>query len=118
EMIFGKRARAQEGAGAGRDWMVSLQGLIFVLLVVVVCAVAILFYRTWRLRCSRKEIASEAVASVPDLADENVTAGQLPEDDWIRLARELMGRGELRLALRAYYLAGLAHLAQREMIRV
>ena len=58
------------------------------------------------------------MASVPDIADENVIASQLPEDDWLRLARELMGRGELRLALRALYLAGLAHLAQREMIRV
>ena len=29
-----------------------------------------------------------------------------------------MGKGELRLALRALYLAGLAHLAQRDMIRV
>ena len=118
EMIFGKRARAQESGSAGTDWIASLQGLIFVLLVLAACAVAILFYRTWRRRGARKEITTEAVAPVPDLADENVTASQLPEDDWLRLARELMGKGELRLALRALYLAGLAHLAQREMIRV
>jgi hypothetical protein len=118
EMIFGKRARAQESGSAGTDWIVALQGLIFFLLVVVACAVAILFYRTWRRRGARKEIASGAVAPVPDVADEEVIASQLPEDDWLRLARELMGQGELRLALRALYLAGLAHLAQREMIRV
>jgi Domain of unknown function (DUF4129) len=118
EKIFGNRPTAHESGSAGTDWMVSLQGLISVLLVLTVCAVAILFYRTWRRRGARKEIASEAVAPVPDLADENVTASQLPEDDWLRLARELMGKGELRLALRALYLAGLAHLAQRDMIRV
>ena len=118
EKIFGKRPTAHESGSAGTDWMVSLQGLIFVLLVLAACAVAILFYRTWRRRGARKEIASEAVAPVPAVADENVTASQLPEDDWLRLARELMGKGELRLALRALYLAGLAHLAQRDMIRV
>ena len=118
EKIFGRRATAHESGSTGTDWMVSLQGLIFVLLVLVACAVAILFYRTWRRRGARKEIASQVVALVPNVADENVIASQLPEDDWLRLARELMGKGELRLALRALYLAGLAHLAQREMIRV
>jgi hypothetical protein len=118
EKIFGKSARAQEVGAAGKDWIVSLQGLMLVLLILAACAVAILFYRTWRRRGTRQEIASEAVAPVPDLADEGVTASQLPEDDWLRLARELMGKGDLRLALRAFYLAGLAHLAQREMIRI
>jgi hypothetical protein len=118
EMIFGKRAGGQASGSAGTDWMAALQGLIFVLLVLVACAVAILFYRTWRRRGAGKEITGKAVASVPDVADENVTASQLPEDEWLRLARELMGKGDLRLALRALYLAGLAHLAQREMIRV
>jgi len=118
EIIFGKRTRAQDSGNSGTDWMVALQGLLFVLLVLVACAVAILFWRTWRSRGARGDMASEAMAAVPDVADENVIASQLPEDDWLRLARELMGKGELRLALRALYLAGLAHLAQREMIRV
>jgi hypothetical protein len=52
----------------------------------------------------------------PDLADENVGAEQLPEDGWVKLARELLERGELRLAVRAFYLATLAHLAERSLI--
>ena len=54
----------------------------------------------------------------PDLRDERVTADQLPEDGWLQLARELMESGELRLALRAFYLAGLAHLGHRELIQL
>jgi hypothetical protein len=50
------------------------------------------------------------------LTDENVSAEQLPEDGWTRLARELLERGELRLALRAFYLASLASLADRNLI--
>ena len=45
-------------------------------------------------------------------------ADQLPEDGWLKLAREMVEDGNLRLALRAFYLAGLAHLAAREMISI
>ena len=45
------------------------------------------------------------------------TADQLPEDELAPAARELMQSGELRLALRAAFLASLAHLGQRELIR-
>ena len=45
-------------------------------------------------------------------------ADQLPGDSWMKLARELLERGELRLALRAFYLASLAHLASRNLISI
>jgi hypothetical protein len=61
-------------------------------------------------------VTAEALAPLPDLRDEGVTADQLPEDGWLQLARDLVQRGELRLALRASYLAGLAHLASRQLI--
>ena len=55
---------------------------------------------------------------MPDIQDENVGADQLPGDGWMKLARELLERGELRLALRAFYLASLAHLAARNLISI
>ena len=51
-----------------------------------------------------------------DSTDESVGAEQLPEDEWTRLARELLARGEFRLAMRAYYLSSLAYLAERRLI--
>ena len=54
----------------------------------------------------------------PDLNDESVTAAQLPEDEWLKLARELVSKGDLRLALRAFYLATLAHLSAREIVSI
>jgi hypothetical protein len=45
------------------------------------------------------------------VADENVRADQLPEDGWTKLARELLERGEFRLAMRAFYLASLARIS-------
>jgi len=40
----------------------------------------------------------------------------LPDAGWIQLAHELLGRGELRLALRAFYLASLSHLGERNLV--
>jgi len=52
-----------------------------------------------------------AAAAVPDLSSEIVTADELPSERWKQLSDELFARGEGRLALRALYLAALAHLA-------
>jgi uncharacterized membrane protein len=102
---------------SGYGWIMSLQILLFVVVAAVVAALAVLLYRVWWER-SKKEarILSEPIRPAPDLADENVGAEDLPEDGWTKLARELLERGELRLAMRAFYLASLAHLAGRNLI--
>jgi hypothetical protein len=53
-----------------------------------------------------------------DLEDENVQADELPEDSWLALAQQLIEKGELRLALRALYLATLSALARQELVRL
>lgn len=107
----------KESADSGSmDWQSGVQLLVFVLLAIVACVLAVLLVRAWRQRSKRPVILAQAVAAAPDLTDENTTADQLPEDDWLKLARELAGRGELRLAVRAMYLASLAHLGRRELV--
>jgi uncharacterized protein DUF4129 len=86
------------------------------LVAIVAVALAILIYRTIRRRRQTATIAGEAIRPAPDLSDEGVGAEQLPEEGWITLARELLARGELRLAIRAFYLASLAHLAGSNLI--
>ena len=61
-------------------------------------------------------LQTEAIQTLPDITDESVGADQLPEDGWTKMAHELLARGEFRLALRAFYLASLAHLAERNLI--
>ncbi len=101
---------------SGYGWIESLQILLYGLVAVVLAALAVLLYRVWRDRRSPVFAASEPIQPVPDLQDENVGADQLPGDSWTKLARELLDRGELRLALRAFYFASLAHLASRNLI--
>jgi hypothetical protein len=63
-------------------------------------------------------VVAQPLAAVPDLEDEDTDASQLPEEGWYQLAREFMARGDLRMALRALYLASLSHLASSQLITI
>ncbi len=54
----------------------------------------------------------------PDIKDENITADQLPDDEWLVLAKNLLNKGEKTLALRAYFLSILSHLGQNKLITI
>ena len=98
------------------DWGTIAKIILIILLIAVIVLIVMMF---WRARRKQSEVVlAEALVAVPDLNEESVTADQLPEDGWLQLARELMSKGELRLSLRAFYLATLAHLGQRELIRL
>lgn len=118
DKLFGG-GRSYSSNSSGTGWIKSVQLLLWALVVVVASVLAILFYRVWLgRRKARTVVASEAILPVPDVADENTAADELPEEEWSKLARELLARGELRLAMRAFYLASLSHLAGRNLISI
>jgi hypothetical protein len=111
---------ASSGQGPRIDWLFGARGLILLLVLVIAALLLLLLVRLWKRqnRSRIEEVAPEALQPAPNIGDENVGADQLPEDGWITMARDLLARGELRLALRALYLASLAHLAQRNLITI
>jgi hypothetical protein len=113
------RSVSAGSASSGYGWIMVLQVLLYGLVAAVVIGLAIFLMRVWRGRTRTSAvIASEPIRPAPDITDENVRADQLPEDGWTKLARELLERGEYRLALRAFYLASLAQLAARNLISI
>jgi uncharacterized membrane protein len=120
EKMFGHRhPGTYDSNSSGWDWVSSVQLLLWVLVAAVAAVLAVFLYRVWRGRQkTRTAVAAEAIQSAPDIADENVGADQLPEDSWTKLARELLERGEFRLAMRAFYLASLSHLASRNLVTI
>jgi len=105
-------------ASSGKvDWPTAARWTLIALVAVLLGILGVLLLR-WRKARGAGIVTARPVAAVPDLNEEGVTADQLPEDGWLRLAQELVARGDLRLALRASYLAGLAHLGHRELIRI
>jgi len=115
DWIFPKKDPTSIDSGGFLSWFSNVRLITIVLLVVAAIVLIVLITRR-RLPVSMAQ--AEPVAPIPDLTQEHVTADQLPEDGWLALARELLQSGQLRLALRASYLASLAHLGHRELIRL
>jgi hypothetical protein len=113
-----KLFRSRSSPSTGLPALTSREILMYSLVLVVAIVIGGLLYFLWRYKWKKRAatIDAEAIAAPPDLSDENVTAEQLPEDGWLRLGMDMIERGELRLALRAFYLASLAHLAERNLI--
>ncbi len=96
-----------------------LRWLLILLLVSLVAAFALLTVRLWRQRRRAEPRLGEAMLpAAPDLEDEKTSAADLPEEEWVAMARELIGRGEYRLAIRALHLASLARLAETGYLRL
>jgi len=111
--------RRSGGAGtAGTGWVSYLEVIVYVIAGLIVIGLALLIMRMLRRRKGREEVVSQPLQEAPDISDENVRADELPEDGWLRMAKELLERGEFRLAMRAFYLASLAHLAGRGLITI
>ena len=113
---------AEEADANGGLDAATLRLLVYGLIALVAGTLALL---VWRGRSRRRTgtLAGQAAppagaVAMPDLTDETVLASQLPEDEWLRLAQDLLGRGERRLALRAYYLSTLAALGTRGLLAV
>lgn len=100
----------------GLSFSNAVRGIVILLLVALAGLIIWLIFRLWKRLDHSQPIDAEPAPAAPNLADESVGAEQLPEDGWIRLGQDLLKRGELRLALRAFYLASLAHLAERQFI--
>jgi hypothetical protein len=116
KQLFGNR-EGSEPTGNGAAVTRRQLEILIAIVVALVAAAAIFFFRGKR----RPVVAAQAVqgaAPAVDLTDETLTADQLPEDSWWKLADELRAKGELRLAMRALYLAGINHLAGRGLVSV
>ena len=116
--LFNREHKHREPRDVGNfNWAGAARITLWLLIIALVVIVGLLILRWSRGRINEPETAV-AETAVPDLTQEDVTADQLPEDGWLRLANELIERGDLRLAVRAYYLAGLAHLGERKLINI
>jgi len=102
-----------------RDWRPLLRYLLIALSIVLSLILGIYFVKLWRRRhTSRDDMDSDTDAETPDLRNDGIKADELPANRWLDLAKELMAKGSLRLAMRALYLATLSYFAERELVTV
>jgi hypothetical protein len=106
--------------GGGWNFRLSSEGFVYILIAVVAVIVGLLLWFLWRSRSRASRVGLEATpaAPMPDLTSDDVSGNELPVDGWTALALELLERGELRLAMRAFYFSSLAHLATRSLVNI
>jgi hypothetical protein len=113
EKLRGVVPDVQGGASpaAGLHWS------IYVLTAIVVLGLAGLIWRYRRLRRVKAKPAADSLTPIR-LDAEDLSPDRLPEENWLTLADQCLREGNLRLALRALYLANLAWLGRREIIAI
>jgi hypothetical protein len=105
------KAPAHPVRGADIRW------LLYVFAVLIVIAALVVVWHS-RIASVEPDIAASTSIQTPYFAKENVLASDLPEEEWLRLARQLLAQGELRLAVRAMYLSNLSYLGSQQFIQI
>jgi hypothetical protein len=111
--------RHKKSASSNKNWITPVRVVLIILLLLFLAILAVVFFRIrQRHRTMPVETTGAAVVPLPDLNDESTKADDLPANRWLVLAEDFTAKGELRLAMRALYLATLAYLAEHEMITI
>ena len=117
DMITPKHKRQPRTGGVDPAFFKGLS--IFVLVVLGAVLIILLVRALLGRRAGPPRLQEVKTVNVGiDLEDENIIATLLPEDEWIQMARGLMEKGELRAAMRAWFLAVLAYLSRVNLVSV
>lgn len=113
-----KQSQAKDEEDSPVDWIMVTRRVLVLAAAVSLLAFLYVVWKRWnRSRRPVEAAQSIPVVAVPNLEDESVVAADLPADEWMDLARQLMNDGKARLASRAVYLGTLALLERHQIIR-
>ncbi len=115
-----RRLPAKENSReSGGDWRSVTRAVFYVIGAGLALILLFLIVRLW-LNRPKDRLNSLPISTAPkiDINDENIAADDLPRDQWMTLARELMGRKEMRQALRALFLGVLSHLGDHDRVTI
>ncbi len=105
-----------KAAGNRRSWIDIKTAATALLILTVGILLFVVVRMILDARRNPKTARAVPISLTPDLTTADLNPAELPEEGWLRLAAEMVDRGELRLAVRAVYLAALACLGERQLI--
>lgn len=107
-----------EMTGASKPGALPNAGLHWGLYALIALVLFLAGWIAWRRRWFRRALPQPGTPALTAirLDAEDLTADRLPEESWLELAASSLLEGNFRFALRAYYLANLAFLGQRQFL--
>ena len=96
----------------------ALHWSIRLLIAMAAALVGLVLWRALRVRPKKPGKQALPAAVAVRLDDEGLTADRLPESEWLEMAERCLAEGNLRLALRAFYLANLAWLGRQQFLTI
>jgi hypothetical protein len=114
--LFPHFSGVQTGGADGMN--VVVQVLSWVIIIGAATVLTLILVKVISQRRAVRLPTAPAPVPTPDLESEDTTADQLPEDEWLRLARQKVEEGDLRQALRALFLAVLCLLGTQGLILI
>jgi len=118
ERLFGGKQKKRDVGGLeGWGELGKVASVLTVVLLVILLVVVVKMIVSRRKQMGVQGVEAVSVGPI-DLESEAVVATQLPEDEWMRMAREKIEKGEYRLAVRALFLASLAHLGEHGLLKI
>ena len=100
------------------SWGALLETMAWLALAILVASLIVLVIKHFRPPEIERVEDNKPVYAAPNLEDENLSADELPEDEWVTLAMEMMRKGDYRLAVRALFLSGLAFLGDQRLLQI
>ncbi len=114
--LFGKDEKPLEAEKPQSTVKPGHLALGLIILIVILLFAVILHLKKFTRK--KENTKKKEKTPMPDIRDENTMADELASDQWLALAKDLVEKGEFRLAIRALYLSTLAQLADHHFIRI
>jgi hypothetical protein len=105
-------------AGGGAAPAAALHWSVWALIAIAAALVGWVAWRAFTLRHRKSRSAAAPPIAPVHLEDDSLTADRLPETGWLEMAEACLRDGNLRLALRAFYLANLAWLGYEQFLTI
>lgn len=93
--------------------------IILYALLAIALILSIIYLIKIKLKCRKNSPEPETTSVITlDVSDETIRADALSTNQWLEMAKEFLEKGELRLAIRAFYLSTLSSLSEHSFISI
>jgi hypothetical protein len=98
--------------GAALHWSIQL------LMLLAAALLGLLVWRAFRMRRKKAGQSAHPAPAPVRMEDEDLLASRLAESEWLELGERYLAEGNLRFALRSFYLATLAWLGRVQLLAI